>query len=151
MPADDKTFDLGRVEDATRQLSVSLANLEHGVLSPFQTALLLSSDLNKDLSSYQSNSGRGVEYLSKDVDRQMLSLWAGIDLLITEITRLRDNLKVEQEKLKVDQVKLKAKQEKLNADQEWRPKNGPQGLRATKRATPSRRYRRRGGRGQTKR
>ena len=92
MPAGDKPGDLGRVEDATRQLAVNLANLEHGILSPFQTQLLLSGDLNKDLSNYQSASGRGVEYLSKDVDRQILSLWASIDVLIAEITRLRESL-----------------------------------------------------------
>ena len=92
MPAEDKPSDLGRVEDATRQLAVSLANLEHGILSPFQTQLLLSGDLNRDLTNYQSASGRGVEYLSKDVDRQILSLWASIDVLIAEITRLRASL-----------------------------------------------------------
>jgi len=92
MPAGDKPGDLGRVEDATRQLAVSLANLEHGILSPFQTQLLLSGDLNRDLTNYQSASGRGVEYLSKDVDRQILSLWASIDVLIAEITRLRESL-----------------------------------------------------------
>jgi hypothetical protein len=90
---DDKGADLGRVEDATRQLAVNLANLEHGILSPFQTQLLLSGDLNRDLSNYQSASGRGMEYLSKDVDRQVLSLWASIDVLIAEITRLREKLK----------------------------------------------------------
>jgi hypothetical protein len=151
MPAEDKGHDLGRVEDATRQLAISLANLEHGVLSPFQTAMLLSSDLNKDLSSYQSASGRGVEYLSKDVDRQLLSLWAGIDLLIAEITRLRENLKAEQEKLRVEQQKLKARQDKLNADQESRPKDGPQGVRGPKWGTRSSKSRRRGYRSQTKR
>jgi hypothetical protein len=88
----EKPSDLGRVEDATMQLAVNLANLEHGVLSPFQTRLLLSSDLNKALSNYQSASGRGVEYISKDVDRQILSLWASIDVLIAEITRLRESL-----------------------------------------------------------
>lgn len=128
--ADEKTSDLGRVEDATRQLAVNLANLEHGILSPFQTQLLLSGDLNRDLSNYQSVSGRGVEYLSKDVDRQILSLWASIDVLIGEITRLR---------------------EKLKADQKPGPNDAPPRVRAPKGTARSKSYPRRGNRARNKR
>lgn len=130
----DKGSDLGRVEDATRQLAVNLANLEHGILSPFQTQLLLSGDLNRDLSNYQSASGRGMEYLSKDVDRQILSLWASIDVLIAEITRLR---------------------EKLNASKKPGPKPGPNGAPESRRASNQKGRRKRyptaGGRTQKKR
>ena len=127
---DDKGSDFGRVEDATRQLAVNLANLEHGVLSPFQTQLLISGDLNRDLSNYQSASGRGMEYLSKDVDRQILSLWASIDVLIGEITRLR---------------------EKLNAGGKPGPDGAPENGRASKRKARAKSYTRRGGRSRKKR
>jgi hypothetical protein len=130
---EDKGGDLGRVEDATRQVAVNLANLEHGILSPFQTQLLLSGDLNKDLSNYQSASGRGVEYLSKDVDRQILSLWASLDVLIAEINRLREQLKA------VKKPKRKPS-----------PKPAPSVARPSARAS-SRKYNGRGGQAQTKR
>jgi hypothetical protein len=138
MPADDKGSDLGRVEDATRQLAVNLANLEHGILSPFQTQLLLSGDLNRDLSNYQSASGRGVEHISKDVDRQLLSLWASLDVLIAEITRLREKLNVNQE-------------QKPTASQTAGSNDALQSVPARKGTARPRKYGRRGGRAPKKR